>query len=278
MDKGRRKGTKLAANSSLHHFLVLVVLASTSSVLYFSCPDFFLHRRHSLSTPHSLNSVASPIFDASLLASPAVSKGDPRPLFPYSIIPRGVGSIQDLRYALAHDPVAAAHYAGFSLARAHFVRAGKSRAGYVSYRLGNRVFWTKNKLPLQQGELLISDGQHTARTRCGNRVSEIPMAPVSPSEPTAEKLNIPLEPFDPSPLWASNSPAPFSPLSPGAPTPPSGPGGGIFIPPVPPIFCCGGGGGSPPPVVPPPPVQTPEPGTLLLLVIGLATAILLRKK
>jgi hypothetical protein len=204
-------------------------------------------------------------------------------LFPYSVIPRGVATVKELKGTLTRDPVVAAHYRGFDVSGARVVRAERSRAVYVSYRLGNLVFWTKNKMVVPRGEALITDGTHTARMRCGNRISDTPMAPVSKAEPAASKFDeasrpnfakLPLEPLDLPALWASNDiPASFS-LSPG----PTAPGGGIFIPPMPPIYCCSGGSRVPLPVVPPPPVQTPEPGTLLLVLMGLATVGLLRKR
>src|SRR5690348_10711538 len=43
-------------------------------------------------------------------------------LFPYSVIPGGAHSTAELKSALAHDPVAAAHYAGFNVARTRVVR------------------------------------------------------------------------------------------------------------------------------------------------------------
>ncbi len=48
---------------------------------------------------------------------------------------------------------------------------------YVSYRIGNKVFWTKHKLALRKGEAMLSDGTNMARTRCGNRISVLPVRP-----------------------------------------------------------------------------------------------------
>jgi PEP-CTERM motif-containing protein len=153
---------------------------------------------------------------------------------------------------------------------------------FVSYRVGNRIYWTKNKTLVPRGEMLITDGTHFARTRCGNRISERPMGPVSPAEPTAKTLDepsrpnvpvIPLEPYDLPALWESEETPPWLPLAPG----PAVPGGGIYVPPIPPFFCCSGGGSAPVPVTPAP-LQAPEPATLLLVLLGLGAASLLRKK
>lgn len=202
-------------------------------------------------------------------------KLDGRPLYPYSVIPGGVESAEELKDAVLHDPVVAAHYADFHLAQARVIRLDADRAMYVSYRLGDRVFWTNRTLTIHKGETLISDGEHEARTRCGNRLSEMPAAPVSPEQPAKEVLAAPEAPI----LFTGNfPPSPGLPLSPPSaepPTSPSTPPGGIIPPPVFPIVGGGPPGSQPksPPPPPPPPVAVPEPGTLALLATGLVTLL-----
>jgi hypothetical protein len=203
-----------------------------------------------------------------------------RPLFPYSVIPGGVGNEIELARALANDPVAAAHYQGFRLAKARVIRVNEARAVYVSYRLDSHIYWTRRTLRLAKGETLITDGEIAARTRCGNLISAVPLAPISPAEPAAEALENPEDP----PLLAETN-APFD--LPLAPPPESdiqiiGHHGGIFIPPFFPAIP-GGPGSSPgipvsPLPPPPPPIPTPEPGTLLLISVGLSSVWMLRKK
>jgi hypothetical protein len=36
-----------------------------------------------------------------------------RPVYPYSVVPGGVRDVAELKWAAKHDPVVAAHYAGF---------------------------------------------------------------------------------------------------------------------------------------------------------------------
>jgi hypothetical protein len=63
---------------------------------------------------------------------------------------------------------------------------------YVSYRKSDQVFWTKTKHRMPQGETVLCDGENLARTRCGNRLSPKPQAPVaSGNDPTEEALDIP---------------------------------------------------------------------------------------
>jgi hypothetical protein len=73
--------------------------------------------------------------------------------------------------AMAVDPVVAQHYADFDVTKAHRVTLDGPQLMYVSYRIGNKVFWTKHKLALRKGEAMLSDGVNMTRTRCGNRVS-----------------------------------------------------------------------------------------------------------
>jgi hypothetical protein len=165
---------------------------------------------------------------------------------------------------------------------------------YVSYRIGNKVFWTKHKLALRKGEAMLSDGSNMARTRCGNRVSVMPVRPNAPAEPSSSELEGPefsaivsspyLAAFS-APMPGGSMPtaggsvaslapvAPFFPLPGGggivgnrsSSTPPPGGGGN------------GGGGGTPPPGGgggggTPPPLGVPEPGTAGLVLMGLSAA------
>jgi hypothetical protein len=199
-----------------------------------------------------------------------------RPLLPYSVIPGGAADAAELRSAIVHDPVVALHYALFDVSRTHVVRLDRNRALYVSYRLGDRVFWTKKKLILFRGETVLTDGQHLARTRCGNRLSEIAEVPTSPREPERASLEMPEAPE----LTGPTPPVPelpFTPIGPLVPPPPEG-GQGV-APPLVPIFW-----GSGPPgkrghhVVPPPPNGTPEPGTALLVSAVLLVLFTVRRK
>jgi hypothetical protein len=212
-----------------------------------------------------------------------------RAIYPYSVIPGGVESAAELRNSVTRDPVVAEHYGDFDVARARVVRLDQDRLLYVSYRLGNRVFWSKKRFALHKGEAVITDGEHMARTRCGNRIAEAPTGPVMAAEPEFEAappamaetlagvpgfLGAPFAPGD-VPL----TPPPTSGISTG-----SGPSGGGIGSPGPPI---GGGGGppshgvTPPPVIPPivpPPIPAPEPETLLMLATGLTGIWFSRKK
>jgi hypothetical protein len=194
-------------------------------------------------------------------------------IYPYSVIPGGAHSPRQLRDAIAHDPLVAQHYANFDASRARVIRLAHTEEMYVSYRLDDHIYWTKKRLTIYQGEALLTDGQHQARTRCGNRLSATPMQPVSPKEPPAAAMSAPSN----ATLVAENRPiAPRLPIDPlpvlGTPLagPPANPVGWLIPPPDYPLV----GGGAPydPQQTPPsgPPVEAPEPSALLMLVVGLA--------
>jgi hypothetical protein len=117
-----------------------------------------------------------------------------RPVYPYSVVPGGVRDAKELKWVAEHDPVVAAHYAGFDYERAQVVRLALARTVYVSYRIGNKIYWTHRRLTLHKGETLITDGRMMARTRCANRVEEAPQQQAaSPVEPPLEKFEEPLK-------------------------------------------------------------------------------------
>jgi len=167
---------------------VLTVSASTLALKYFS-PSLF---RASQSAPLTLKPSLSRSHGHSLdqilpQAQP------PRPVYPYSVVPGGVEDAKELKWVAEHDPVVAAHYAGFDYARAQVVRLTLARTVYVSYRIGNHIYWTRRRISLQKGEKLITDGKITARTRCANRVEETPQQQAaSPVEPPVQKFEEPI--------------------------------------------------------------------------------------
>jgi hypothetical protein len=224
-----------------------------------------------------------------------------RVLYPYSVIPGGVRSSAELRNALAHDEVVARHYSDFALREVRVTRLQEARAVFVSYRVGGQIFWTKNKLTLPAGETVVTDGQHMARTRCGNRISEAPVGPVLKTEPSPEAMEIPAD----GGLLAAPESSPELPLAVPPMTaivvPQQSPAS-LFIPIIPPLFPIGGtpsspgiptgplpppngpppSGPQPPPLGPPPPtpppISTPEASDFLMLVAGLACVCLLRRR
>lgn len=126
-------------------------------------------------------------------ANQILAHGQPsRPVYPYSVVPGGVEDVKELKWVAEHDPIVAAHYAGFDYARAQVVRLTLDRTVFVSYRIGNHIYWMRRRIKLHKGEKLITDGKITARARCANRVEEKPQVEASPNEPTPEKMEQPV--------------------------------------------------------------------------------------
>jgi len=168
-----------------------------------------------------------------------------RPVYPYSIVPGGVRDARELKWAAEHDPVVAAHYAGFDYDHARVVRLVLARTAYISYRIGNKIYWTRHRVSLKKGETVLTDGKMTARTRCGNRVEEVPQQATSSSEPPVAKMEEPIAPA--AGTTQSTPPVPFQsalmgrPPAPGlGPAPPLGVydpmGTGTWIPISPPAL------------------------------------------
>jgi hypothetical protein len=290
MGKGWTFGAKFAGKINRRRVGALAVLLLESLLVSVVLPYNydFAHR-----TPADRNaSVALQRnhVDGDWLAPiPELDKTD-RILYPYSVIPGGVRNSAELRNAVAHDDVVARHYSDFDLREVRVTRLQEARAVFVSYRVGSQIFWTKNRLSLPAGETVLTDGEHMARTRCGNRISEAPVGPVLSNEPSPEAMEIPAE----GGLLPASESSPELPMVVPPTTAivvPQQPAGSIFIPIVPPLFPIGGTPSSPgiptgplsppngpPPPPPPPAISTPEPSAMLLLIVGVACVCLLRKK
>ena len=141
-----------------------------------------------------------------------------RPVYPYSIIDGGARSVSELEAAIKSDPLVAAHYRDFDLSRTRVERLAEPRLAHVSYRVGNDIFWTRKKIQIPRGETVLTDGEHTARTRCGNQVADVPLGPVAPAamEPAATVMDRPVVPT-PQPAVAAGAQIAAAPVAGGAP-------------------------------------------------------------
>jgi hypothetical protein len=266
-----KKSERFISAHRLAWFL-LIALFSALAVLA------LLHH-HNVQPSHPIVGAQSYEF---LSPVPKTSRGA---VYPYSVIPGGVRDVAELKDAIARDPVVSAHYSEFQLANLRVVRLDRARLLHVSYRIGDRIYWTKRRMSLPKGETIITDGVRMARTRCGNLAADVIPAASQLStlvtEPTPEALdtpansvgvaisteNVPLEllltpPADSPALAVEGGPSSAGTTSiptPGGSTGPGGTSPGTLP-------------SSPIPVVP-----VPEPGTLLQLSAGLAALALLRK-
>lgn len=194
-----------------------------------------------------------------------------RLVYPYSVISGGVLNRAELVHAVSYDRVVAEHYRNFKVGQAKIVAAEETRFMHVSYRIGNKVFWTAKKMRIPKGETLISDGRESARTRCGNMVSIAPQEPVSEEEPAIEIFDVPvvakveLPESKPAPEFKFEDIPPWDVHVLEFYTPPilKPPKAERYYPPV-------------PYYVPPSDILVPESGTLCLLAIGLSGIITIR--
>lgn len=264
-----------------------VAIASTVALRYFS-PSLFGARQ---SVYREAGLLRNPTNTLTQVLSQSRAA---RPTYPYSVVPGGVHDVKELKWVAEHDPIVGAHYAGFDYAHAQVVRLTLARTVYVSYRIGNNIYWSRRRIALKKGETLITDGRIAARTRCGNRVDETPHREAAgPVEPPAHMFD---EPIRAGEGTAMNSPPVSfnSALANRAETPgaePPGPlsqydpfVGGNFVPLSPPplpLALCGpakkgqnvqpsGKSKVGPCAVVTPPATTPEPGTWILFATGLA--------
>jgi hypothetical protein len=288
--------------------VMLAVAAWRSVPRQFGSSEFSrANRQNSLWLQGSARDNLALLAGQSQKRAPAVRPG--RLIYPYSIIPGGVQDPYELERASVRDRIVSQHFAGFDYQRAKVVRLDEAKLVYLSYRMHNRVFWTRKKVRLARGENLISDGKIMARTRCGNQVSEKAQKAISPEEPptmvfdqpmkldggTATQIPFPAA-FESALLTRPQFPGLDPAVAPGPNSPLSFiPGGGWFPPVFPPAISSGGCETSAEenletklgivddekkekhcpssPSSPPPgrpPAPVPEPGTILLVSSGLA--------
>lgn len=113
----------------------------------------------------------------------------PRRIYPYSVVPGGVAGQAELARVIRTDRVVAAHYASFDIDKARPVVVDKPRAVHVSYRKGDKVYWTARKVVLAEGETLLSDGRNEMRARCANRISDVSQYPIEAHQPAMDELD-----------------------------------------------------------------------------------------
>jgi hypothetical protein len=293
----RHRRNRLIRRALAAAILAVFIVGVSTFALQYLGPSLFTGRK---SVAHAVDSSELNLNRMGSINQILTEARPSRPVYPYSVVAGGVEDAKELKWVAEHDPIVGAHYAGFNYAHAQVVRLTLARTVFLSYRIGNRIYWTRRRVTLHKGEKVITDGRMTARTRCANRVEETPQQQaVSPAEPPMQKFD---EPIRPGEGIAMQSPGvPFEsafvtrPQMPG--TEPVGPlslydpfVGGSFIPlsppPLPTGLCapvktkgaagsvsvpsgkkkspvsCEVSGGGPEPV--------PEPGTWVLFASGLA--------
>jgi hypothetical protein len=216
-----------------------------------------------------------------------------RVIYPYSVVPGGVRTPAELKAVSEHDPAVREHYSRFDFSKARVVTVDQPRLVYLSYRIGDNIYWTTKKVSLHKGEQLITDGSITARARCGNRVASLPQKYGFSREPSAVMFDQPISgssteiPFPKDFHSALESRPSSAGLGPEA-LPPGSTGAGALSPlgsgylpigsPLVPVSTCGKTGngtcGSAPGSGPgPPSAPVPEPGSPELICAEILAAI-----
>ena len=129
---------------------------------------------------------ATPTASSESTPSTEKASADSRPVYRYSVIPGGIRTPQELLEAMEDDAVVAGHYAGIDKANLTTGRLSAPLQAHVSYRIGERVYWTKRKVTIQAGEQVVTDGKTLVRGRCGNNISVDPLLPTLDNEPKPE--------------------------------------------------------------------------------------------
>lgn len=116
-----------------------------------------------------------------------------RPVYRHSVLPGGAQSGAEVKQKLAQDAPAAAHYRSINPDKLKAVHLKQDRRAYVSYRVGQKIYWTRKPQLLKAGELVLTDGEQTVRARCGNRLEDEPQEEVqsadeSPSDEEFEQI------------------------------------------------------------------------------------------
>jgi PEP-CTERM motif-containing protein len=247
-------------------FLVLLLFAAAAVVTWQFArrkPNSDLSYSSLETAPARVPEGQAEVLRADQFESTSFARGLNRAVYPYSVVPGGIQSLDELKQVMEHDPVISRQFQGFDFARAHSVQVSDRQAVYVSYRIGQKVYWTRKKIWLHPGETLITDGRIVARARCGNRVAEAPLDAGSPLEPSEEELDQPYS-GDPAAVNAA-SPSDPPPADPSEVAPPAG-GRKWWLLPLfaAPLAALPATGGSHEPLA-----VAPEPGTMLLLSSGL---------
>ncbi len=144
--------------------------------------------------PGSANSGSAAGDEGSALLVDRVARVPDRIVYPYSVVSGGVAGPEEALAAARQDAAVREHYSGIRLEQAWMAENPQGRLVHVSYRKGDRIYWTRNKVRLAAGEQILTDGKHEIRARCGNRIAAQPLGSVEPAgeDPLVGVLDVPI--------------------------------------------------------------------------------------
>ena len=114
--------------------------------------------------------------------APPAAVAPARAVYRHSVLPGGVQSGAEVKQRLKEDAPAAAHYRNIRPEQLKPVHLAQDRRAYVSYRVGDKIYWTRKPQLIKAGELVLTDGEQTVRARCGNRVEDEPQDEVQSAD------------------------------------------------------------------------------------------------
>lgn len=102
------------------------------------------------------------------LAKPVKERLVVRKVYPHSLIPGGINSVEEFEQIVNRDGVLRDFYSGINSAHLRPCVLPKGRY-FVTEREGNRITWSQH--PIEKGEQsCLTDGVRTILTKCGNEV------------------------------------------------------------------------------------------------------------
>ena len=121
-----------------------------------------------------------------------ITEQSTRKVYPYSIVPGGAETLDEARRAFA-EPRFQSLCSEVDLAKLRLVKLRKNLVGYISYRVGDQIYWTSHVVTLHAGETAFTDGVYLMRGRGLNCYSPLPMLPTRTDEPAEQVLDTPNE-------------------------------------------------------------------------------------
>jgi len=145
--------------------------------------------RHSAADASAIESSVENSVHAESVVAPV------RPVYRHSVVPGGVRSSGEIEYVIQRDQVVAAHYKGITPQLMRNERLQQPLLAHVSYRIGDKIYWTKKPVQLPKNEPVMTDGKTTIRERCGNLISMEPLEPALEEEPPLPSFDLLMDPM-----------------------------------------------------------------------------------
>lgn len=179
-----------------------------------------------------------------------------RQVIPYSVVPGGVHSLDDLERAKGSGLLPS----DFDMSKVQFKLLDRDMDVHVTFMKDGKLHWSSRTIHVKAGEPVFTDGKYTILTRCGNLISFIVPKGADTQEIPSDGTIAVTQPTE-SGDFSSVLYPPESFTTPGQtyesmPGPPGFPSGGIV--------CCAAGYTPPRLTVP----DGDDPGLLLFLTMG----------